>query len=154
MRDDWDLEFVPRLLLATRVSLGAASALCRIARRAARDDGLAVSVVVVDGGGAIVAAERMDGAEALSVEIAAAKARSSSLCGLPTAAIGALAAGDEPGLVTVKGLVAVGGGVPLQHDNARVGAIGVSGASPAQDHAIAVAAAAALADLLKPALSD
>jgi uncharacterized protein GlcG (DUF336 family) len=154
MRDDWDLEFVPRLLPASRVSLGAASALCRIARRAARDDGVAVSVVVVDGGGAIVMAERMDSAGSLTLEIAAAKARCSALFGGPTAAIEALVKGDSPGLATVKGLVAVGGGVLLMHDSAPVGAIGVSGATPTQDHAIAVGAAAALGEIFKPAQSE
>jgi uncharacterized protein GlcG (DUF336 family) len=146
MRDDWDLEFVPRLLAVSRVSLGAASALCRIARRAARDDGVAISVVVVDGGGAIVMAERMDSADTLSVEVAAAKARSSALLGGPTATFEALVKGDSPSLATVKGLVAVGGGVPLRHENAVVGAIGVAGATPDLDHA--------LAGILRPSNSD
>jgi uncharacterized protein GlcG (DUF336 family) len=152
MRDDWDLEFVPRLLPRSRISLGAANALCRIARKSARDDGVAVSVVVVDGGGAIVAAERMDTADTLSVEVAIAKARSSALFGGPTAAIEAAVKGDSPGLATVAGLLAIGGGVPLTHGDGLVGAIGVAGATPDRDHAIAAAAAAALDELLRPAM--
>jgi len=154
MRDDWDPEFFPRLLPASRVSLGAASVLCRIARKAARDVGVAVSVVVVDGGGAIVMAERMDNAGTLSLEVAAAKARSSALSGGPTVAIEALVETDSQGLATVAGLVAVGGGVPLRYADALVGAIGISGATPMQDHEIAVGATAALGEILLPATSD
>jgi glc operon protein GlcG len=151
MRDDWDLEFFPRLLPASRVSLGAASVLCRIARKAARDAGVAVSVVVVDRGGAIVMAERMDNAETQSLEVAAAKARCSALFGDPTAAFEALVKTASPGFATVAGMVAVGGGVPLLHDSAPVGAIGVAGATTKQDHDIAAGAAAALAEILTPA---
>jgi uncharacterized protein GlcG (DUF336 family) len=152
MRDDWDLEFVPRLLPRSRVSLGAANALCRIARKAARDDGVAISVVVVDAGGSIVAAERMDTADTLSIDVAAAKARSSASFGGPTAAIEAAVKGDSPGLATVSGLIAVAGGVPLKHGEGLAGAIGVAGSTPERDHAIATAAAAALDELLRPAM--
>jgi len=148
MRDDWDIEFVPRLIPPNRVSLGAASALCRLARRAARDDGVAISVVVVDGGGAIIMAERMDSADTPSLEIAAEKARASARLGGPTASV------EVPSLIPLKELVAVGGGMPLRHESALVGAIGVAGASPDFNHAIAARAAAVLGEILRPTISD
>lgn len=110
--------------------------------------GVPVNIAVCDNGGHPLAFARMDGAALLSGSIATDKAWSvAAFSGLPTGRWFDLVR-DQPalreGIVQRDRLVIFGGGVPIQVDGQRVGAIGVSGGTAEQDEEVASAGAAAL----------
>jgi uncharacterized protein GlcG (DUF336 family) len=106
-----------------------------------------VAVAVVDTGGNLVFYEKMDNTQIGSANVAIEKARTAALFKRPTRAFqDTLAAGgDGLRILTLKGVVAIEGGIPLVMDGKIVGAIGVSGATSAQDAQCAKAGA----DVLK-----
>ena|SRR5882672_11921845 len=111
--------------------------------------GIAFTITVLDAGANLVAVSRMDGAALASVESCQAKARVSVLFGAPTRDLvgavqpGAPMFGIESGFRAP--LAFVGGAVPVTDLDGRViGAIGVGGGSPDNDHEIAEAVKHAL----------
>jgi uncharacterized protein GlcG (DUF336 family) len=105
-----------------------------------------VSAAVVDAGGHLVAFGRMDGAEIAGPVLAVDKAYTAVANRIATSELATLAApgGDLFGIHANGGgrFVIFGGGVPITTDGIVVGAVGVSGASAAEDEACAVAALA------------
>jgi glc operon protein GlcG len=95
----------------------------------------AVAVAVVDPAGNLVYYEKMDNTQLGSANVAIDKARSAVLFKRPTKAFqDALAAGgDGLRLLRLQGATPIEGGIPLLIDGKIVGAIGVSGATSAQD---------------------
>ena len=94
-----------------------------------------VAVAIVDPAGTLVYYEKMDNTQLASANVSIDKARSAARFKRPTKAFqDALAAGGE-GLrvLGIEGAVPVEGGFPLVMDGKIVGAIGVSGATSAQD---------------------
>jgi uncharacterized protein GlcG (DUF336 family) len=90
----------------------------------------------------------MDGAWLGSIDISAKKARTARFFDMESGAIGEL---SQPGgplyniEVSNGGLITFPGGVPLKNSGGEVvGAIGVSGSTVENDHAVAVAGASAL----------
>jgi glc operon protein GlcG len=106
-----------------------------------------MAVAIVDTSGNLVYYEKMDNTQLGSANVAIEKARTAALFKRPTKAFqDTLAAGgDGLRVLTLKGVVAVEGGIPLVMDGKIVGAIGVSGAASAQDAQCAKAGA----DVLK-----
>ena len=102
-----------------------------------------MAVAIVDPGGNLVYYEKMDNTQLGSANIAIDKARSAALFKRPTKAFqDALAAGgDGLRILRLQGAVPVEGGFPLVMDGKIVGAIGVSGATSAQDAQCAKAGA-------------
>jgi len=102
-----------------------------------------VAVAIVDPSGNLVYYEKMDNTQLGSAEVAIDKARTAALFKRPTKAFQDVLAGGGDGLrvLTLKGVVAVEGGIPLVMDGKIVGAIGVSGATSAQDAQCAKAGA-------------
>ena len=102
-----------------------------------------VAVAIVDQGGNLVYYEKMDNTQLGSANVAIDKARSAALFKRPTKAFQDVLTGGGDGLrvLTLKGVVAVEGGIPLVMDGKIVGAIGVSGATSAQDAQCAKAGA-------------
>jgi glc operon protein GlcG len=93
-----------------------------------------VAVAIVDTSGNLVYYEKMDNTQLGSATIAVDKARTAALFKRPTKAFEDAAA--TPGGARVVGMhnvIAVEGGLPLVLDGKIVGAIGVSGATSAQD---------------------
>jgi uncharacterized protein GlcG (DUF336 family) len=109
------------------------------AKRAALELGRPVTIAVVDDAGALLHAERMDGARAYSVDFALRKARAAAAVGVSTEMIDVMSRG-APSSEPNPGQ----GGVPYIFEGQCVGAIGVSGTLPAQDEEIAAAGLAAL----------
>ena len=126
----------------------AAHAAAGAAVQAALDMGACVNVAVVDAGGLLAAFLRMPGAPLHSLDIAIDKAYTAVSFGLPTHQWAEALQGHSPavreGIVLRPRFVAFGGGLPIVEAGARIGAIGVSGGSEAQDQAIAQAGLAAL----------
>jgi uncharacterized protein GlcG (DUF336 family) len=109
--------------------------------------GFLVAIAVVDEAGHLVACHRMDGALWVTPEIARAKANAAAAFRASTHDLETrfsarqLFAGNVAALGSFQ-FVFGRGGVPLFADGQLLGAVGVSGAVPAEnDHVIAVAAA-------------
>lgn len=109
--------------------------------------GICVNVAVADAAGVLAGFLRMPGAFLHSVDIAVDKARTAAGFGFPTSAWAGIVGDDELlriGLNQRPGLVMFGGGLPIVEAGRRIGGIGVSGGSAAQDETCAAAGLAAL----------
>ena len=107
-----------------------------------------MNIAVVDAGGNLKAFLRMDGAWLGSIDIAEKKARTARLFDMPTGDIGGLSQPGGP-LYGIEhsngGLISFPGGVPLRAaDGSVIGAIGVSGSTVEDDHAVAEGGAEAI----------
>jgi len=106
-----------------------------------------MNIAVVDAGGNLVSHVRMDGAWLGSIDISIKKAFTSRAFDITTRdlATHSQSGGQFFGIHSSNdGKVMIfAGGVPLKRDGAVVGAVGVSGGSGEQDHAVAEAGAAA-----------
>jgi uncharacterized protein GlcG (DUF336 family) len=102
-----------------------------------------VAVAVVDTGGNLVYYEKMDNTQLGSASVAIDKARSAALFKRPTKTFQDMlaAGGDTVRILSLKGALPIEGGIPLVADGKIVGAIGVSGATSAQDAQCAKAGA-------------
>ncbi len=114
--------------------------------KAAETDTL-MDVAVVDAGANLKAFARMDGAWIGSIDIAVKKARTARFFNFPSGEIGKL---SQPGgsLYNIEhsngGLITFPGGLPIKDSEGNViGAIGVSGSTVEDDHAVAEAGASA-----------
>ncbi|MEU0938086.1 heme-binding protein [Embleya sp. NPDC005971] len=128
----------------TPLTTADAETLVDAARRAARAAGVAVSVTVLDAGGHPLAFLRDDSAVLISGETSTRKAYTALQLGAPTADLVDLVKPDGPfhTLPTAldRPLLFIAGGVPIHRDGRLVGAIGLGGGAPEQDHSFATAA--------------
>src|SRR5450432_2881166 len=117
------------------------------AEKKARAIGQPMNIAVADEGGNLVAHVRMDNAWIGSIDIAQKKAFTSRAFNISTKDLAAhsQSGGQFFGIhASNDGKVMIfAGGIPLTKDGKVVGAIGVSGGSGDQDHAVAKAGAAA-----------
>ncbi|MFE6846701.1 heme-binding protein [Streptomyces sp. NPDC057686] len=125
-----------------------AELLVSAARSAAGRAGVTVSVTVLDAGGHLLAFRRDDRAVLISGETSTRKAFTALQLDAPTAD---LVDAVQPGglfhtLPTAldRPLLFIAGGLPVHRDGRLIGAIGVGGGAPDQDHAFAAAALDAL----------
>ncbi|MGW6685110.1 GlcG/HbpS family heme-binding protein [Streptomyces sp. NPDC054961] len=125
-----------------------AEALVRAATVAAEAAGIAVSVTVLDAGGHLLAFRRDDRAVLISGETSTRKAYTALQLDAPTAD---LVDAVQPGglfhtLPTAldRPLLFIAGGLPVHRDGRLVGAVGVGGGAPGQDHDFAAAAVTVL----------
>jgi uncharacterized protein GlcG (DUF336 family) len=136
----------PTASQAAGLTLAAARAIVAAASAEGRATGVPVSVAVVDSGGQLVAFERMDGADLVSITLAQDKAWTALMNRMPTGDLGPIVQpGTEfYGYHTIRGgrMIIFAGGLPLQRDGVLVGAVGVSGGDSAQDARIVGTAAA------------
>ena len=102
------------------------------------------AIVVVDQGGNMVAALRMDGNGSGIFDFSKAKAEAAAAWGFSTAQMLEASRGT-PGFDRAPKVVIVPGGVPVfaADGKSRIGAVGVSGEAPADDAACAEAGIAA-----------
>ena len=98
------------------------------------------AIAVVDNGGHVIAALRMDGNGSGIFDFALAKAEAAAAWGFSTAQMVEAAKGT-PGFANAPHVVTVAGGVAVYSADgkARLGAVGVSGEAPADDAACAEA---------------
>jgi uncharacterized protein GlcG (DUF336 family) len=117
------------------------------AERKAEALGQPMNIAVADAGGNLVAHVRMDGAWIGSIDISIKKAFTARAFDLATKDLAqhSQSGGQFFGIhASNDGRIMIfAGGVPLKRDGRVVGAIGVSGGSGEQDHAVAEAGASA-----------
>ncbi|TDX67447.1 uncharacterized protein GlcG (DUF336 family) [Methylosinus sp. sav-2] len=128
------------------VNIAAAEAAITAARKRASELGTKMCIAVVDSGADLKAFYRMDDAWVGSIDIAIKKAKTAVFFGMPTGDIGKLSQPGGP-LFGIEhsndGLITFPGGLPIvDEDGVLVGAIGVSGSSVENDHAVALAGVA------------
>jgi len=128
------------------MSLDDARRVIAAAEKKAIEVGQPMNIAVADEGGNIVAHVRMDGAWLGSIDIAQKKAYTSRAFDIATKdlAVHSQSGGQFFGIhASNDGKIMIfAGGVPLKKGARVVGAIGVSGGSGEQDHAVAEAGAA------------
>src|SRR5512141_1728576 len=126
-----------------------AQAVLAAALKKAEEINTKMDIAVVDAGANLKAFVRMDDAFLGSIDIAIKKAKTARFFNMPTGDLGKLA---QPGgsLYHIEfsndGLITFPGGVLLKNkDGVIIGAVGVSGSSVEDDHAVATAGAEAIA---------
>jgi len=103
-------------------------------------------VSAVDAGGALIYLHRPDAAQVASVEVTTDKARTAAIYRRPSKDFEDQASGGRPSALHLARAVPLQGGMPIVHEGEVIGAIGVSGASSAdEDQELAVIGANALA---------
>lgn len=129
------------------VTLEDARRIIAAAEKKAIEIGQPMNIAVADQGGNLVAHVRMDGAWLGSIDISIKKAYTSRAFDIATKdlATHSQSGGQFFGIhASNDGRIMIfAGGIPLRRGNAIAGAIGVSGGSGEQDHAVAEAGAAA-----------
>ncbi len=127
------------------ISLADAKIVVAAAEREAVANGFAAIIAVVDSAAQLVLLERLDQAQLGSIQVAIAKAEAAVRFKRPTKAFeDALAQGGVSlRLLSLPGVIAVDGGIPLLNEGKIVGAIGVSGMLAQQDAQVAAAGAGA-----------
>lgn len=126
------------------ITLEQAKAAIAAATAESKKNGWNLVFAVVDGGGNLIAFEKADLAGNASINIAKAKAITSATFRVPTKAYQDRLAAGETFILGLPGAVPAAGGVPIVVNGKLIGAIGVSGAAPLQDHQSGVAGAAAV----------
>lgn len=128
------------------ITLKQAQAVVAEAQKTAEKQGTLMNIAVVDAGANLTAFVRMDGAFLGSVDISIKKAKTARFFDMPTGKLGELAQPGKP-LFNIEfsngGLITFPGGLPIKDKDGNViGAIGVSGSTVEDDHAVATAGAA------------
>jgi len=118
------------------------------AKRKAEEIGTKMDIAIVDAGANLKAFLRMDDAWLGSIDISIKKAKTARFFDMNTGEIGKLSQPGKP-LFNIEhsnnGLISFPGGVVLKNSQGQIiGAIGVSGSSVENDHAVADAGANAL----------
>ncbi|MGH7635347.1 MAG: GlcG/HbpS family heme-binding protein, partial [Gemmatimonadaceae bacterium] len=128
-------------------SLALALELLALVQAEADARSLQLAMSVVDAGGHVIAAQRMDGAALGAMRLAEGKAYTAVLWGTRT---GDFTESTQPGgadwgwNTTDSRVVVYAGGIPLLAEGALVGGLGASGGAADEDEACVLAAAQAL----------
>ena len=129
------------------VNLEDARRVIAAAENKSKEIGQPMNIAVADEGGNLVAHMRMDGAWIGSIDVSQKKAYTSRAFDISTKELAAhsQSGGQFFGIhASNDGKIMIfAGGVPLKKNGKVVGAIGVSGGSGDQDHAVALAGAEA-----------
>lgn len=130
------------------ITLAQAEKVIAAAKQKSQEIGTKMDIAVIDSGINLTAFAREDGAWLGSIDIAIKKAKTARFFNMDTGTIGSL---SQPGgaLYNIEhsngGLISFPGGVCIKNaEGDIIGAIGVSGSSVEDDHAVASAGAAAL----------
>lgn len=129
------------------ISCDGAARLVRAAVDQAVVLGIRINAAVVDCGGNTIAFLRMPGAFLHSADLAVDKAYTAASFGFPTGQWMAVIGDNarlKAGIPPRPRVVVLGGGFPVEEGGVRLGGIGVSGGSEAEDEACALAALQAL----------
>ena len=125
------------------IDLDLALKLIEAAKEKAKEIGVPMVIAVVDGGGNLVAQQRMDGALLVSIDISLNKAYTAVAVKIPTNDLAGVTQSGQAlfGIHNADGgrIVIFGGGIPLTQNDEIIGGIGVSGGSVEEDVQCAMA---------------
>ena len=145
--DNVDASRGPTASQAAGLTLAAAKACMKAAMAKGRELRVAISVAVVDQGGQLVAFERMDAADLVTIGLAQDKAWTALMNRMPTRDLAPLVqpGAEFYGYDSIDGgrMIVFAGGLPLRAGGVLVGAAGVSGGSSAEDQRAVEAAVGA-----------
>lgn len=125
----------------------AVKSLLASAEATAKQNKWMVSIAVTDAAGDLLGFLKLDNASTGSVQIALGKARTAARFGRPTKVYADRVLSDTLTFLSVEGLITLQGGLPITVNGKVIGAVGVSGATSAQDEQVA---ATAIAAVIKP----
>jgi glc operon protein GlcG len=131
------LRQLPTLTLAAAKAIAAGAEVFAVGR------GWTVAIAVVDAAGGLILFQILDDTQPGSQDVAVHKARSAARFKRPTKALEEAVAGGRHALLSLPGVTAVEGGVPIVVGGRVVGAVGVSGMQSSQDSQVAEAGLAA-----------
>jgi glc operon protein GlcG len=117
------------------ISLERAAAAIAAAVAEAKKHDWKLNVAVVDSGGNLVAFQRMDGAQLASIQVSEHKARTAATFRRETKAFENAVQQNNYYVMTLDGVIASRGGIPLVEGGKLIGAIGCSGGTGSQDEA-------------------
>ncbi len=142
----------PRVSLAQladtkMLTADAVKSLLASAEATAKQNKWNVSIAVTDAAGDLLGFLKLDNASTGSTQIALGKARTAARFGRPTKVYADRILTDTLTFLSVDGLVALQGGLPILVGGKVIGAVGVSGATSAQDEQVAAIAIAAVIKL-------
>ncbi|HEK1690375.1 TPA: heme-binding protein [Pseudomonas putida] len=127
---------------ASAITAEAARTMAAAAERAARAQGFAIVISIVDNHGNLKHFHRMDGASSGSIKLAQLKASTSARFPLSSSSLAERSASlpTNP-YASLPGFTLLGGGLPILDANGEhIGGIGISGATPELDAQFAQAA--------------
>ena len=130
------------------ITLSQAEKVVSAAKKKSKELDTKMNIAVVDAGANLVAFARMDDAWLGSLDISIKKAKTARFFDMDTGIIGSL---SQPGgaLYNIEhsngGLITFPGGIPIKNKKGKIiGAVGVSGSTVENDHAVALAGTEAL----------
>ncbi len=123
------------------LTLAGADAVAKAAEAEATKRGAKVVIAVVDDGGSLIVLRRLDNTQVASVNVGIDKARAAAVFRRPSKVLEDQVRDGRVGALQLAGGVALQGGIPITVADQVVGAIGVSGETPGEDEAIAMAGA-------------
>jgi uncharacterized protein GlcG (DUF336 family) len=126
------------------INLAAAKAVAASAAAEAVKMKINVVIAIVDTGGKLVYLERFDVVQWGSIKVAVHKAKCSAGYKRSTKTFEDLIGSGKTAYLTLDGISAIEGGVPIIQDGKIIGAIGISGGTAAQDGQVAVAGASVI----------
>jgi glc operon protein GlcG len=127
------------------IALARAAALIDATVAEAKRHDWKLNVAVVDSGGNLVAFQRMDGAQLASIAVSEHKARTAATFRRETRAFeDAIQLKQNYYALTLDGIIASRGGIPLVEGGKIIGAIGCSGGTGSQDEAVCKVGAATI----------
>jgi uncharacterized protein GlcG (DUF336 family) len=126
------------------VNLEQATKAVEAAAAEAKKNGWLMAIAVVSNSGFLVHFSKMDQTQFASVQIAMDKAKAAATFRRPTKVFEDRANGGGPSVLSLHGVVASEGGIPLMRDGKVIGAIGCSGGTSAQDGETCKAGAATI----------
>ncbi len=107
-----------------------------------------VVIAIVDDGGHLLLLERLDDTQVASSEVAIGKARTAAIFRRPSKVFEDQIREGRAAALALPGATPLQGGIPLVHEGAVLGAIGVSGNTPQEDEAIAQVGADSLSQTI------
>ena len=131
---------------APGVTLDQAKKAVEAAEAEAKKNGWRMAIAVVSIGGYLIHFSRIDDTQFGSNDVAIHKAKAAATFRRPTKAFADALAGTPPalGILTLDGVIAAEGGLPIMSGGKVIGAMGCSGGTGAQDSQVCTAGVSAI----------
>ncbi|MDH4093477.1 MAG: heme-binding protein [Betaproteobacteria bacterium] len=126
------------------VNIAAAKKIAAATLAECQKNGWNVAVAVVDTHGFLVYFERMENTQSASIDIAQGKAKVGAMYRRTTRVFADVIAKSGPAVMTLPGVIASPGGMPIFADGKVIGGVGVSGVTGDQDEQCAKAGLAGM----------